>query len=353
VAGCAFAGRSAFQYHFEEIHGAIQGEAAMSETTTMVKAQVNDFFRPRRLGHANLYVSDYVEAQKFYHSVAGIHEAYRQPDNMASFITNGNTYHDFGLTDVRSPYAPKGQKPGLFHLALELENEVDLVDGYNRAMAAGVKFSHTRDHDVAHSLYLRDPDGNMVEIYADVIREWWTNRHGTIIKKKPDYVPGISSPPTSERNYPVNPEIKVVPEAIFHSKCATHVGLGTKNFEEMFRYYTDIVGLSPLAGDERGSYAVLRGTFGTGDITLLRQRPGVDAGLHHVGIEVGDEANLDRAMKLLPERGIAIERHVEHAARRAINIPDSSGIRLQFFVNRDWQSKVVATVSEADAPYLL
>ena len=70
-----------------------------------------DFFRPRRLGHANLFVSDYVEAQKFYYSVAGIHEAYRQPDNMASFITNGNTYHDFGLTDIHSPYAPKGQKP--------------------------------------------------------------------------------------------------------------------------------------------------------------------------------------------------------------------------------------------------
>ena len=90
---------------------------------------MRDFFRPRRLGHANLYVSDYAEAQQFYYSVAGIHEAYRQPDNMASFITNGNTYHDFGLTDIRSPYAPKGQKPGLFHLAFELENEVELVDG--------------------------------------------------------------------------------------------------------------------------------------------------------------------------------------------------------------------------------
>ena len=101
----------------------------MSDTVVMAKSEARDFFRPRRLGHANLFVSDYEEAQKFYFSVAGIHEAYRQPDNMASFVTNGNTYHDFGLTDVRSPYAPKGQKPGLFHIALELENEVDLVDG--------------------------------------------------------------------------------------------------------------------------------------------------------------------------------------------------------------------------------
>jgi catechol 2,3-dioxygenase-like lactoylglutathione lyase family enzyme len=60
----------------------------MTDATTLVKDQAADFFRPRRLGHANLFVSDYVEAQKFYYSVAGIHEAYRQPDNMASFMAN-------------------------------------------------------------------------------------------------------------------------------------------------------------------------------------------------------------------------------------------------------------------------
>jgi catechol 2,3-dioxygenase len=325
----------------------------MTDTTTLMKDQVRDFFRPRRLGHANLFVADYIEAQKFYYSVAGIHEAYRQPDNMASFITNGNTYHDFGLTDIHSPYAPKGQRPGLFHLALELENEVDLVDGYNRALAAGVKFSHTRDHDVAHSLYLRDPDGNMVEIYADVIREWWTNRHGTIIKKKPDYVPGISSPPTSERNYPVNPEIKVVPDAIFHSQRVTHLALATGNFERMFDYYTDIIGLRAMVGDRRAPYAVLSGTVGNGDVTLLRTRPGLEPGLHHVGLEVADEADLDRAVPKLAERGIAVDRHIDHRARHSITIRDTSGIRLQFYVNRAWQPNVIATVSVDDAPYTL
>jgi catechol 2,3-dioxygenase len=325
----------------------------MSDTSVMSKGEARDFFRPRRLGHANLFVSNYEEAQKFYYSVAGIHEAYRQPDNMASFVTNGNTYHDFGLTDVRAPYAAKGQKPGLFHIALELENEVDLVDGYNRAVAAGVKFSHTRDHDVAHSLYLRDPDGNMVEIYADVIREWWTNRHGVIIKKKPDYVPGISSPPVAEKNYPVNPEIKVVPDAIFHSQRVTHVGFATDNFAPMFRFYTDVIGLTPLVGDENSAYAVLRGTYGKGDLTLIRQRAGMTPGLHHVGLEVADETDLDRGLRLLSEKSLPVERHVQHAARRAITIRDSSGIRLQFFVNRKWQPDVIATVSADDAPYVL
>jgi catechol 2,3-dioxygenase len=328
-------------------------EIVMTDTTAVANNQVRDFFRPRRLGHANIFVSDYAEAQQFYYSVAGINEAYRQPDNMASFISNGNTYHDFGLTDVRSPYAAKGQKPGLYHIAFELENEVDLVDGYNRAVAAGVKFSHTRDHDVAHSCYLRDPDDNMIEIYADVTNDWQTSRRGIIIKKKPEYIPGVTSPPVAERNYPVNPEINFVDGAIFRSKRTTHVALVTSAMEQMFEFYRDIVGLRPVAGDGHGSFAVLRGTYGAGDITLLRQSGDLEPGLHHVGIEVENEENLDRALKMLPEKSIKPVRHVEHPARRGITVHDSSGLLLLFFVNRDWRPEVIATVNDEEAPYLL
>ena len=300
----------------------------MTDTSILVNKEVSDFFRPRRLGHANLFVSDYIEAQKFYYSIAGMHEAYRQPDNMASFISNGNTYHDFGLTDVRSPYAPQGQRPGLNHIAFEMENEVSLVNGYDRALAAGVKFSHTRDHDVAHSLYLRDPDGNMVEIYADVTNDWQTSRRGIVVKKKPEYIPGVTSPPVAEHNYPLDPQISVVDVAIFHAKRATHVAFVTGDFDAMFAFYSDVVGLSAVCGDAGSSHAVLRGSYGTGDVTLLRRRPGLEPGLHHVGVEVESEANLDRALRLLPAHGIRVERHVDHPARRAVIIPDSSGIRL-------------------------
>ena len=99
------------------------------------QAKAGGFFRPRRLGHANLFVSDYERASQFYQSVVGFEEVYRQPDNRASFLSNGNTYHDLGLTDVHSKYAAKDQKPGMWHLAFELETEADLVDGY---LGAGV-----------------------------------------------------------------------------------------------------------------------------------------------------------------------------------------------------------------------
>src|SRR5215208_557787 len=106
-------------------------------------------FRPRRLGHANLFVGDYERAAEYYRDVAGFHEVYRQPDVKASFVSNGNTYHDVGLTDIEAPYAAKGQRPGLYHFAFELASEAELVQGYRGAVDAGVKFVATKDHDVA------------------------------------------------------------------------------------------------------------------------------------------------------------------------------------------------------------
>ena len=184
-----------------------------------------DYFKPRRLGHANLFVSDYEKATKFYKSVVGFEEVYRQPDNHASFLSNGNTYHDLALTDIRSKYSAKDQKPGIWHLAFELETEADMVDGYNRAKADGVEFSFVMDHDVARSLYQHDPDGNMVEIYADVEKDWRAMRQGTIIREKPKWVPGVTSKPLADKLYPQSPDLVRIKDLVFHPKKVTHVAL--------------------------------------------------------------------------------------------------------------------------------
>jgi catechol 2,3-dioxygenase len=312
-----------------------------------------DFFRPRRLGHANLFVRDYERAAEFYRDVVGFREVYRQPDNMASFVSNGNTYHDLALTDLRSRYAANLTHPGLWHLAYELETEVDLVDGYNRAVAAGVKFAFMQDHDVAHSLYQHDPDGNLVEIYADVISDWRAHRHGVITKKKPDYIPGVTSPANPDRNYPQNPTLDVVEEAVFHPRKIGHVAMVARNFEAMFRFHTHIVGLSPLVGDEQSAFAVLRGTVGTGDLTLYRQRPGLEPGLHHVGFEVWDEADLDRSLTALARANLVPEREIGHRTRRAVCIKDPDDLLLQFYVNRNWSAQAIQGMSDEEALYLL
>lgn len=311
------------------------------------------YFKPRRLGHANLFVSDYERAAEFYKSVVGFEEVYRQPDNQASFLSNGNTYHDLGLTDVRSKYAAKGQKPGLWHLAFELETEKDLVDDYNRAKAAGVRFEFVMDHDVARSVYKNDPDGNMVEIYADVEADWRAMRHGVIIKEKPKWVPGVTSVPLTEKKYPDNPDLVRVDAAVFHPRKVTHVALVAEDFEGMFDYYVDIIGLEALTGSRTAASAVLRGTASDGDVTLYRKAGGLAAGLHHVGFEVWNEGDLKRSITALPGKGLKVEREIDHPARHSIMIRDPDGLRLQFFVNRDWAPPAIAKAAQDEALYLL
>jgi catechol 2,3-dioxygenase len=325
----------------------------MGDAFSPAKAAGTQYWRPRRLGHCNIFIGSYERAAEYYSEVVGFREVYRQPNNMATFMSNGNTYHDLGLTDIHSRYCKPGQQPDLWHVAFEVESEADLVEGYDRAVQAGVTFKSTEDHDVARSLYFIDPDGLLVEVYADVMDDWRSHRKGIINKEKPKYVPGVTSKPIRERLYPKNPELDVVKEAVFHPKRVTHAALVTEKFEDLFRFYTGIIGLTPFVGDENAPFAILRGTVGSCDLTLFRSRQGVAPGFHHTGFEVWDEADLDRSIAALAARGIEAERIVDHPARRAVTIRDPDGIRLQFYVNRKWTPEVVRAVDAQTAPHLL
>jgi catechol 2,3-dioxygenase len=193
----------------------------------------------------------------------------------------------------------------------------------------------------------------MVEIYADVESDWRAMRQGIIIKEKPKWIPGVTSKPLTEKNYPTNPDLVKVEAAVFHPKKVAHVALVAEHFEEMFDYYADIIGLQPLTGSRSGSSAVLRGTASEGDVTLYRKAAGLAPGLHHVGFEVWNEADLRRSITALPGKGVEVEREIDHPARHSIMIKDPDGLRLQFFVNRDWAPPVIAKAGQDDALYLL
>jgi catechol 2,3-dioxygenase len=340
----------------ENIYGRLVREFSFGRSAMDVAAPTSTqqpIFSSRRLGHANLWVSDYERAYDYYRNVVGFDHAYIQPDNKASFVSNGNTYHDYGLIDVRSTYAKPGQKPGLNHFAFELRTEAELAAGYRRAKQAGIKFVSMQDHDVAHAVYLLDPDSNEVEVYADVVADWRTARSGVVIKEKPPYVPGESSKAIEEEFYPKNPKILVVEKALFHPKKVAHISLVTKDFEGMVNFYTRVVGLVPYARDSNGKFIILRGSVSQGDLVLHRNAATTQPGLHHVGIEVLDEAGLDRAKAALPGKRITIDSEVDHPARRALTIIGMDGIRTQFFINRDWRAETLASLDDRTALALL
>ena len=48
-----------------------------------------------------------------------------------------------------------------------------LADALRRLIAAGIPLDGASDHGVSEALYLRDPDGNGVELYWDRAEEAW------------------------------------------------------------------------------------------------------------------------------------------------------------------------------------
>lgn len=100
---------------------------------------VDTYFRPRRLGHANLWVQNLKRSEQFYNEVCGLTVEFTEPGLIASFLGTGHTPHDLGMiemTDGSARYgkdgllqipAGIGTKKGLNHIAWELENEADLV----------------------------------------------------------------------------------------------------------------------------------------------------------------------------------------------------------------------------------
>jgi catechol 2,3-dioxygenase len=313
-------------------------------TTVAVKptsrtASEGPFFRPRRVTHVNLWVRDVQKVADFYRDVAGIAEAYRRPVIKSIFLSNNNTYHDFALMDVDARPNEK-HEPGMHHFALELETEADLYAGYDRANEAGFAFNYTLSADVAHSIYGSDPDGNAYEVYADVKKDWREHRSGVIQKSKPDWRPG-DTPAVTEACYPVNPKFVRVEDAVFHTRRVSHIALVARDFAGLYDTYTARLGLTPLRGGPDSDFAVLGGTLGERSLSLFRARPGRTPGLHHIGLEVCNEDDLDQARGRLKQAGITPVFEIDHPSRRCIYLRDPNGQLLQFYVDRpsapsDW-----------------
>ncbi len=127
-----------------------------------------------RVGHVHLKVADLARALGFWRDVLGFEEQARYGDQ-AVFISAGGYHHHIGLNTWES----KGGSPpppgttGLYHVAILYPTREALAKALRRVLEAGIRLDGASDHGVSEALYLRDPDGNGVELYCDRPREEW------------------------------------------------------------------------------------------------------------------------------------------------------------------------------------
>jgi catechol 2,3-dioxygenase len=135
-----------------------------------------------RIGHVHLKVADLERALRFYRDVLGF-ELTQRYGRQAAFLSAGGYHHHIGLNtwDSENGAPPPFHSTGLHHIAIAYPTRAELADALRRLMGAGISLKGASDHGVSEALYLRDPDGNGVELYWDRPADVWPhNPDGTL-----------------------------------------------------------------------------------------------------------------------------------------------------------------------------
>ncbi|MGP3695774.1 VOC family protein [Rhodobacter sp. NSM] len=121
-----------------------------------------------RIGHVHLKVADLDRAIAFYTGVLGF-ELQQKFGSRAAFLSAGGYHHHIGLNTWESlgGHPPAPGTTGLYHTAILFPDRASLGAALRRVLDAGIQLEGAADHGVSEAVYLRDPDGNGVELYRD------------------------------------------------------------------------------------------------------------------------------------------------------------------------------------------
>jgi catechol 2,3-dioxygenase len=127
------------------------------------------------IGRVRLRVGDLERSLAFYRGLLGLNVS----QDEGSTLTLGNLL----VLEEHPGIARRPARPvttGLYHVALLVPDRRELGRSLLGLKRAGYPLRGMSDHAVSESLYLDDPDGNGLEIYADRPRSTWPIRDGVV-----------------------------------------------------------------------------------------------------------------------------------------------------------------------------
>ena len=147
----------------------------------------------KRLGHVVLRVRSLAVSVPFYTQVLGLREVARldgpERDIVGgelAFLSFGSNHHDLALLEAPQVRPADPQCAGLVHVALRIGDHIETLRAFHAHLRdLGVALQHSRDHEVSQSLYLRDPDGLLIEVYVDADPALWAARPEAVATVRP------------------------------------------------------------------------------------------------------------------------------------------------------------------------
>ncbi|WP_367714910.1 VOC family protein [Nitratireductor sp. GISD-1A_MAKvit] len=138
---------------------------------------------PVSIGRVGLKARDAQKLAAFYADILGLREMDGEGGAIALGV-GGRTLMEISEDRSAEPDSPR--EAGLFHTAFLLPQRTDLARWSLFARDNGLRIEGASDHLVSEALYLSDPEGNGIEIYADRAPDSWTrNDDGIAMATEP------------------------------------------------------------------------------------------------------------------------------------------------------------------------
>lgn len=126
---------------------------------------------PIHVGTVGLRTRDAETLARWYSDAVGLRELYREE---ATIWLGAGDAPLLALTEVEGLSLAPQSEAGLFHTAFLLPSRSSLAHWIAMAVSRQIPVTGTADHRVSEAIYLTDPEGNGIEIYADRPEDSWT-----------------------------------------------------------------------------------------------------------------------------------------------------------------------------------
>lgn len=190
-----------------------------------------------RIRSVTLGVSDLPRSADFYERVIGLPLIAMEADTAQ--LGPDPERPALVLTGIPSATPLFPSSSGLYHVAWLHPGRSSLADSLRRVAQAGWSFEGAADHGVSEALYLSDPDGLGIELYADRPREQWerpANGHGVNMVTLPLDLEDLLEQSSDE------PTVSVAPDT-----SVGHVHLKVSEVPRATTFYRDAIGFEEQA----------------------------------------------------------------------------------------------------------
>ena len=187
-----------------------------------------------RISQVHLRTTRLERALEFYSGLLGL-KASHEPGGQAILSARPEKAGLLVLSEDRKALPRVPQSIGLYHFALRYPTRNDLAHAYRCVVKAGYPIAGASDHGVSEAIYLSDPDGNGVELYADRPRSQWRWQDGQI---------AMVTTPLDLENLLATIAAQPATTAQLPHADLGHVHLHVKDLAVAERFYSEFLGLA-------------------------------------------------------------------------------------------------------------